>query len=256
MIARRWPAITSVVAGAAAVLAGLVVLFAPVAGPADAGPLYVSPSPPGSASAGSASAGSPSVGSASGAAPGAAPAVTPPGSAPATPAPDAAALAGSAPGGPPDVAPPAEPVEAGAPPVRLGIPAVRVNAPVVDAPVARSGTLAVPEDARRVGWWVGGAAAGASSGTLVLAGHVDDEKRSGALFRLSTVPMGAIVTVSSDTAEYRYRVTARRSYLKRKLPAALFTREGPHQLALITCGGPYRNGSYDNNVVVYAVPAP
>lgn len=226
MIARRWPAITSVMAGTAAIITGLVLLIAPASGPADAGPLVMSmpPSAP---------------------------------SAPASPASAPSAAPSSAPSEPPSDPPP-EPVpgEGAAPPIRLAIPTVGVDAAVADAPVTRSGRLAVPDDARIVGWWLGGAPAGAPSGTLVLAGHVDDKVRSGALFRLSEVPLGATVAVVTDTRQFRYRVTARRTYAKRKLPAALFTRDGPHQLALITCGGAYRNGSYANNVVVYATPIP
>jgi hypothetical protein len=49
-------------------------------------------------------------------------------------------------------------------------------------------------------------------------------------------------------------VTARRSYAKGRLPKALFRRDTSPQLALVTCGGAFRDGAYDHNVVVYATP--
>jgi hypothetical protein len=152
---------------------------------------------------------------------------------------------------PPDAGPP-EPE----PPVRLLIPALAVSTAVTDAPVEGSGRLAVPADPGRVGWWVGGALAGAPTGTLALAGHVDDRSGPGALFRLRELPVGAAVYVDGHARRHAYRVVARRTYRKQQLPAAVFDRDVPHRLVLITCGGAFRAGRYEDNVVVYAEPIP
>jgi hypothetical protein len=141
-----------------------------------------------------------------------------------------------------------------APPVRLEIPALAVSAPVVDAPTMASGELLVPADPGQVGWWVGGAAAGAPTGTLLLAGHADNPFVTGALFRLKDLPMGAVVYVASDVQRYTYRITARRAYPRSHLPATLFERDGPPRLALVTCGGAFQHGRYEDNIVVYAEP--
>lgn len=139
-------------------------------------------------------------------------------------------------------------------PVRLVIPALAVQAWVMDAPIETSGRLVVPADPRHVGWWVGGALPGAPAGTLAMAGHVDDRDGPGALFGLRELPLGATVYVDGDTRRYAYRVTARRTYPKQRLPADVFDPDGPHRLVLITCGGAFHDGHYDDNVVVYAEP--
>jgi hypothetical protein len=242
MIERRTPAIAWVVAGTAAIVAGVVLLLAPVSGPADAGVIAVA---------------GPTASPAGTTGRDGAPVAAPAGSAPADGIPADGVPADGAPAGTAAEAGRAEPPVADtgtAPPTGVSVPAIGVHAVVLDAPVTRTGELAVPEDPRKIGWWVGGAAAGASAGTVVLAGHVDDRTHDGALFRLGELPMGATVTLSSDTGPYTYRVVARRTYRKQHLPADLFRRDGPPRLALITCGGPFHDGHYDNNVVVYAEP--
>jgi len=123
-------------------------------------------------------------------------------------------------------------------------------------PVLGSGTLAVPDDPRRVGWWIGGARPGDPTGTVTIAGHVDDRARPGALFRLAELPIGAMVYVDGETRRFSYRVAARRVYRKQRLPAEVFDRGVPHRLVLITCGGPFHDGHYDDNVIVYASAVP
>lgn len=144
------------------------------------------------------------------------------------------------------------------PPRTLRMPGRGVVAAVDPVGVRADGALAVPDDPRRVGWWVGGAAPGASSGTVLIAGHVDHVRRGrGALFELGNLPIGAVVEVHTAGQRHSYRVTARRGYRRDRLPTALFTHDGPPRLALVTCGGGFdRARGYSHNVVVYAEPAP
>jgi sortase (surface protein transpeptidase) len=143
--------------------------------------------------------------------------------------------------------------------VGLSLPALEVSAPVL--PVGTTGgTLQIPADPDEIGWWRGSVAAGSASGSTVLAGHVDTaEQGPGALYRLTDLNAGDPVTVTlADGREVPYRVEARRTYVKGEgLPEALFHTDGPAQLVLITCGGPFdeRTLSYEDNVVVLAVPA-
>ncbi|HYN96346.1 MAG TPA: class F sortase, partial [Pilimelia sp.] len=123
------------------------------------------------------------------------------------------------------------------------------------AGVGRRGELLVPADPRRLGWWVGGAAPGDPGGTVLVAGHVDTAERGrGVLFGLERLAMGARVEVDTATGRLAYRVIARRSYRKTGLPRQLFDARQPHRLALVTCGGRFRDGAYDRNVIVYAEP--
>jgi len=130
-----------------------------------------------------------------------------------------------------------------------------VRAPVDAVGVADGGALDVPGDPGRLGWWIGSALPGDRRGTVLIAGHVDTaEDGRGALYRLEALPMGAPIEVRAGDRTIAYRVTARRSYLKEQLPEELFRRGGAARLALVTCGGAFRHGTYDHNVVVWATP--
>ncbi|GAA3276876.1 class F sortase [Dactylosporangium vinaceum] len=168
---------------------------------------------------------------------------------PPPPADSGAATGGSAPPSSP------APTRELATPTRLHISALGVDAPVDPAGVTSAGAFGVPDDPGRVGWWIGSALPGAPAGTVLIAGHVDTAKAGrGALYDLEHLPVGAEVGVASGDLSVTYRVAARRSYGKQRLPRDLFTTAGPARLVLITCGGTFRNGSYASNVVVYAEP--
>ena len=69
---------------------------------------------------------------------------------------------------------------------------------------------------------------------------------------------GDLIEVAyEDGTQTTFRVVARVRYGKSELPLdAIFAREGPPVLTLITCGGSFNrtSRSYDSNDVVYAVP--
>lgn len=143
-------------------------------------------------------------------------------------------------------------------PALLAIPALKVQASVVPVTTS-SGILGVPADPAQVGWWTGSARPGASSGSVVLDGHIDSAQAGpGALFRLADLHAADLITVTTATgARWPYTVTARRAYGKiHGLPPELFATAGAPRLVLITCGGPFdtATGSYLDNVVVFAVP--
>jgi Sortase domain len=146
-----------------------------------------------------------------------------------------------------------------APPVRIRVAGAGVDAPVVVTGVDERGGMAVPEDIRTVGWYRFGVGPGAPAGSAVLAGHVDDRIQGrGAFYRLADLPAGSPVEVTlADGAVVTYRVSAVERVPKTVLPAdRLFARDGPPQLALITCGGAFdrAKGGYTDNVVVTAAP--
>lgn len=140
----------------------------------------------------------------------------------------------------------------------LGEAADRVTASV-DPVSVEGGTLGLPEDADRVGWWRGGSLAGAPFGTVLVAGHLDsDTDPAGYLAALAAVAPGDVVELTGEGDRQRYRVT--RNYL---LPRAdlsarsdLFEQQYPHRLVLITCGGAYdvAAGRYQFNRIVVAQP--
>jgi hypothetical protein len=157
-----------------------------------------------------------------------------------------------------DAAPTAGP--AVTPPARLTVAALGVDAAVDAVGVAPDGQLALPEDVDRIGWYRFGPAPG-TAGNAVLAGHVDGaEQGLGALAPLREAAVGSevVVTDAAGTASH-WRVVSREQISKRALPLdAIFGRDGPPRLVLVTCGGPFlrQYGSYADNVVVVSEPLP
>jgi Sortase domain/Bacterial Ig-like domain (group 1) len=150
--------------------------------------------------------------------------------------------------------------EGGASPTRVRLASLGIDAPV--APVAidtRNGVLGVPPPIARTGWWRDGMAPGARSGAILIAGHVDSARAGpGAFFRLREANAGDRVEVQTANGRtHAYRVVSVRRYLKSRLPADVYSSDGPRRLVLVTCGGPFETatGRYRDNVVVTAVPA-
>lgn len=140
----------------------------------------------------------------------------------------------------------------------LSFPALGIQAPVETVTVNR-GVLDVPDNPSHVGWWSGSALPGSAAGTVVVDGHVDSASYGrGALFGLSDLWAGDRVTIRSPgSTPVDYQVVARQVYVKSQgLPADLWTRGGAPRLVLVSCGGPFdeKTLSYDDNVVVFAVP--
>lgn len=148
----------------------------------------------------------------------------------------------------------------GAAPVRVRLPSVRIDAPVAAVAIdVNNGVLGIPASIRRTGWWRDGAAPGARSGAVLIAGHVDSGRGgTGAFFRLHLTRVGDRVQVTAaDGRTYTYRVVSVRDYRKSSLPISAYSSSGPARLVLVTCGGPFDSaaGHYRDNVVLTAVPA-
>ena len=184
--------------------------------------------------------------------------------APATSAPPSTTSAPPSTAAPVTPAPPPVPVRDASPtppavtpaPVRLSVPAVGVDAAVDAVGVEPDGSMTVPRDVDRVGWYRFGPAPG-QPGSAVLAGHVDSATEGlGAMAPVRSAEVGDEVTVTDESgATTRWRVVARQEFVKQELPRdELFARDGPPRLVLITCGGPFLAdvGSYRDNVVVVA----
>ena len=74
-------------------------------------------------------------------------------------------------------------------PVQIDIPAIEVSSPLVDLGLNGDGTLEVPVDFAKTGWFTGGNYPGDPQGPPgLIAGHVDDQHRPGRL--LSTAGTG------------------------------------------------------------------
>ena len=163
------------------------------------------------------------------------------------------------PGAPPAAQPrPGETVAV--PPVAVSFPAWELTTAVVPVGVLPSGALDLPDDPDTVGWWAAGALPGQDQGSVVLAGHIDSATAgAGALAVLLELDKGDLVAVTgTDGTTANYRVLERAATPKSQLDRGLFTRQGPHRLVLITCGGAFDEdtGRYADNIVVISAAVP
>ena len=134
------------------------------------------------------------------------------------------------------------------------VPALGLRAAVL--PIATvEGALTPPDDPRQLGWWSGGARAGADTGAAVLTGHTV-HTGGGALDDLEQLTSGDRVVVGSGSEQVAYavdtvRVLSRDDLARRS--TSLFSRSGPGRLVLITCED-WDGAAYRSNVVVVARP--
>jgi hypothetical protein len=147
----------------------------------------------------------------------------------------------------------------GATPAQVRVPSLGIDAPVSPVGIdTTGGVLGVPSSIKRTGWWRDGAAPGASSGSLLVAGHVDSAKAGpGVFFKLRNVRAGdRVEVVTAAGAVKAYRVATVQLYEKADLPTSVWSRHGAARLVLVTCGGRFdkKTGHYLDNVVVTASP--
>jgi hypothetical protein len=142
-------------------------------------------------------------------------------------------------------------------PVSVLIPRVGVRSTLVDLRKNPNGTVQVPADYQRAGWYVGSSHPG-DAGPTVLIGHVDSKKGPGVFYKLAELKPGDVITVvRADHTSVRFRVQAVKRFAKRAFPTALvYQGDGKPSLRLVTCGGQFdrRTGHYLDNTIVFAAP--
>jgi len=144
-------------------------------------------------------------------------------------------------------------------PIRIELPALGVDAEVAPVGVDSEGLMEIPQDVDTVGWYRFGPGPGATTGSAVLSGHVDDRDQGyGAFHRLGDLAPGDPVAIElGDGGVLPYRVETVTRVPKPDLPTGeVFDRGGAPRLTLVTCGGPFDYGAngYRENVVVVARP--
>lgn len=145
-----------------------------------------------------------------------------------------------------------------APPVSLRIPKLDIDTRLSGLRKNREGSLQVPEDPKRAGWYSQGPAPG-DDGPAVIAGHVDSFRGPGVFARVgSLVPGDALDVRRADGSFAAFVVERVETFAKRDFPTeAVYRGDGTASLRLITCGGTFDSSakSYLSNVIVFAVPA-
>ena len=144
-------------------------------------------------------------------------------------------------------------------PVGVVIDKLGVTAPVDAVGVYEDGSVEIPEDVARVGWYRFGADPAQGQGSTVIVGHRDGfDQGAGAFYSISGLDVGDAIDVElADGSTREYSVVAREVIAKEILPTSdLFAEDGPERLTLISCIGYFDRGGdgYRENVVVTAVP--
>ncbi|KSW17890.1 peptidase C60 [Cellulomonas sp. B6] len=156
----------------------------------------------------------------------------------------------------------AQPAPTQAPaPTRVTVPDLGLDMPVDPVGVADDGSMEIPDDADRAGWYRFGPAPADPAGATVVAAHVDSWTTGiGPFSRLRDVAVGARVEVTTaDGTVHAYVVQDVVQVPKGDAPVEQwFDRDGAPRLVLVTCGGAFDRevGHYADNVAVTAVPAP
>ena len=145
-----------------------------------------------------------------------------------------------------------------APPVSLRIPTLDIDTRLSGLRKNRDGSLQVPDDAKRAGWYSQGPAPG-DDGPAVIVGHVDSFRGPGVFARVGSLVRGDPVDVRRADGSFAAFVVERvETFAKRDFPTEqVYRGDGTPSLRLITCGGEFDASakSYLSNVIVFAVPA-
>jgi len=141
------------------------------------------------------------------------------------------------------------------PPTNVRIPKIKINTSIVPLTLDGTGALEAPTSFTQVGWYAQGTAPG-DIGPAILAGHYDNTLRGTVFYQLRLLKAGDLVQVRRDGTWLDFTVVYSGEYSKQDFPTERVYGPTPDpELRLITCGGTFngRVGSYDDNIVVFAV---
>lgn len=148
------------------------------------------------------------------------------------------------------------PLEASTP-VRVDIAAVGVTAPIGPLGLNRDGTLEVPANFARAGWYTGRPTPGEAGPAVIVAHRASRRGGPGAFWKLPDVQPGQqIVVTRADRRRVLFAVERVEQHRKDAFPTeAVYGPTTETALRLITCGGPFEpalGDHYRDNVIVFA----
>jgi hypothetical protein len=154
---------------------------------------------------------------------------------------------------------PGRPVLEVAAPAVLSIPTIGVSTPLLELGTNSDGSLQVPGDPDRAGWFTGGPRPG-EAGPAVIVGHVDSWRGPAIFYRLRELQPGDEVVVERrDGTTARFAVRGAQAFPKSGFPTdAVFGPTPGAALRLITCHGAFDRArdSYVDNLVVFTTLVP
>ena len=140
-------------------------------------------------------------------------------------------------------------------PVRVRIDAIGASAAVDPLGLNRDGSLAVPKDFNRAGWYTGRPPPGAIGPAIIVA-HVDSKAGPAVFYRLDELKPGDEVTITrADGSNVVFVVDRLEQHPKNAFPTAAVYEPTPDAtLRLITCGGTFDRASrhYRDNIIAFA----
>jgi hypothetical protein len=140
-------------------------------------------------------------------------------------------------------------------PVSIKIPALSINAPVTRLGLEQDGSLQVPAEDDKVGWYAGGAVPG-EDGTAIMVGHLDSTIGPAVFQRLKNLKPRDIISISrADGSTVEFKVSRLATYNYDDFPdTEVYGATSYPSLRLLTCAGKYnpRTRHYSQNLVVYA----
>jgi Sortase domain len=140
-------------------------------------------------------------------------------------------------------------------PVRIRIEAIGASAPIDPLGLNADGTLQVPTDFNRAGYYTGRPTPGAIGPAIIVA-HVDSEAGPAVFYRLRDLKPGDEVAVTrADQSEVVFVVDRLEQHPKNAFPTKDVYGPTPDAtLRLITCGGSFDRSArhYRDNLIAFA----
>jgi sortase family protein len=140
-------------------------------------------------------------------------------------------------------------------PVQIRIAAIGASAPVDPLGLNADGTLQVPTDYSRAGYYTGRSMPGATGPAIIVA-HIDSKTGPAVFYRLRDLKPGDEVAVTrADGTEVVFVVDRLEQHPKNAFPTeAVYGPTPDATLRLITCGGSYdaAAGHYRDNTIAFA----
>lgn len=151
---------------------------------------------------------------------------------------------------------PAAPVlGVGVEPAHLRVESIDIDEDLIDLGLQSDGSMEVPSDWDRVGWFAGGGRPG-GRGPTVMAGHVDSPTQAAVFYRLTELELGDVVEVTDvEGTLHTYEVYRVADMPKDDYPThEVFGAVNADELRLITCTGDFdqAQGRHADNRVVFA----
>lgn len=141
----------------------------------------------------------------------------------------------------------------GAVPARVEIPEIGIAEDLIDLGLQDDGSMEVPADWDRAGWFTGGSRPG-GPGATVIAGHVDSPTGPAVFFRLTELDVGDPVEITDvNGTVHHYEVYRIEDLPKDDYPTHIVFGATPaDELRLVTCTGEFDGAAQrhlDNRVV-------